>query len=805
LINISIKVERKCQLCPQKIEEMSTCYHCGDQCREELNYDSHVFCCTGCKTVYEILNATEMNKYYSLDDNPGIRPSSAVKGKYNFLDLEEFKQKLVFFEEGSVLKVSFFLPQIHCSSCLWLLERLHNLNPGVIQSQLDFAKKIAVITFDTQVISLRELAELLATIGYPPKITLEDYEGKPAKSTNKRLLLQIGVAGFCFGNIMLLSFPDYLGLNANDANFQRLFGILNLVLAMPVLLFGASDYLISGFKALRAKTINIDVPLSLGIIALFLQSLYEIITHSGAGYMDSFAGLIFYLLIGKWFQQQTYSAINFERDYESYFPISVAKVENGQEEIVALKSVKVGDRLIIRNNELIPTDAVLMKGNGSVDYSFVTGESALIEKKEGDKLFAGGRQEGTSIEIEVLKDVKNSYLTQLWNNPIFDKEKVTVSLSDRISQYFTLLIIGIALISGVVWYYIDSSNSIFVISSILIVACPCAIALSVPFTYGNSMRILGRKSLYLRTTRVIEPIDAITCVVFDKTGTITQNEEAAMRWQGRPFSNQEECEIAAVVKDSAHPLSRKIAAFLTGDKGIVSTYMEEIMGKGIRATVQGNEYLIGSASFTSTVATDNQTRVYITKNGEGIGSFVFSNTYRSGMADLFKTLAKTKKIHILSGDNNAELEALKAITPVGTIINFNQTPEDKLQYIAQLQAQGEKVMMLGDGLNDAGALKKSDVGVSVVDDIYAFSPASDAIIAGDKLTQLANYMDYAKFSKNVVKLSYIFSLLYNTIGLYFAISGTLTPLVAAILMPVSSITVVVFVTLMTNVKGKSLV
>jgi len=784
---------------------MSTCFHCGDQCVEELEFDNHVFCCTGCKTVYEILSGNEMGTYYALDDKAGIRPNSEARGQYNYLDLAEFESKLVFFEEGSVKKVKFFLPQIHCSSCLWLLERLHQLKKGILQSQVDFVKKEVVITFDTAEISLRELAELCSTIGYPPKITLED-DGKVKKdTTNRQLIIQIGIAGFCFGNIMLLSFPEYLGLNHSDANFQLLFSSLNLILSIPVLIFGAKDYLISAYKAVKSRAINIDVPISLGIIALYLRSLYEIGFQTGAGYMDSFAGLIFFLLIGKWFQHQTYTAINFERDYESYFPISVTLLKDGVEEITALKRVKVGDRLLIRNNELIPTDAILMKGKGRIDYSFVTGESALIDKDAGAKLYAGGRQEGTIIEVEVLKDVENSYLTQLWNNPVFDKEKETVSLSDHISRYFTFFIISVALISGLTWYFIDSSEAVFVITSILIVACPCAIALSVPFTYGNAMRILGRNGFYLRSTRIIEPLTEVTAFVFDKTGTLTVNSEGNLMWEGIDLTATDESRIKACVENSAHPLSRTIANhFKDREKIKVASILEE-PGKGIKADLNGVEWKVGSASFVGSAAADNRSRVYVSKGNEFLGSFVFSNAYREGLRDLFAALDHSKSIHILSGDNDAELAALKQITPQGTLFNFNQKPLDKLDYIARLQAAGEKVMMLGDGLNDAGALKQSNVGISVVDDIYAFSPASDVIVSGAKLTDLNQFIQYAHASKNIVKMSYAFSLLYNTIGLFFAVSGALTPLIAAVLMPLSSISVVLFVTLMTNWKGRKLV
>ncbi len=783
---------------------MSTCYHCNDSCQEEIEFDDHVFCCVGCKMVYEILNGKELEKYYAIDDNPGVRPSGKVKGKYNYLDIEEFKNKLVFFEEGDIAKVKFFLPQIHCSSCLWLLERLHKIHEGVIQSQVDFVKKEVTITYSKSGIGLRALAELCATIGYPPKITLEDYGDKKIDRTNKRLIVLIGLTGFCFGNIMLISFPEYLGLSETDHNFRQLFNILNLILSIPVLVFGARDYLVSAFKAVRIKTINIDVPISIGIIALYARSVYEIVSQSGAGYMDSFAGLIFFLLIGKWFQHQTYTSINFERDYESYFPISVSRKKEETEEIIALKSVVVGDRLVIRNNELIPTDCALIKGNGNIDYSFVSGESALIQKNEGDKLFAGGRQEGTTIEVEVIKEVQNSYLTQLWNNPVFDKEKATVSLSDKISRYFTLIILGVALIGGLTWYMIDASQSVFVVTSVLIVACPCAIALSVPFTYGNGIRIFGRKGFYLRSTRVIEPMTEVTAIVFDKTGTITENNSLEIRWEGEELSDSDKDRVNGLVSHSSHPLSRKISQLLKESNAANVEDIQERLGAGISGVINGVEWKVGSAMFTGATGVDNHTRVYVNNGTKVIGSYVFSNSYRAGIEELFALIAKTKTIHILSGDNDAELEALKAITPEGTIFNFNQTPEDKLAYIAALQAKGEKVMMLGDGLNDAGALQQSQVGISVVDDVYAFSPASDGILSGSKLADLAAYINFAVYNKRVVKWSYAFSLFYNIIGMIFALSGSLTPLVAAILMPLSSISVVILVTLLTNLRGRKL-
>ena len=241
---------------------MENCYHCGSSCEEEINFDNKLFCCEGCKTVYDILNVNSLNSYYNIEEqNPGIKANKNVKGKYNFLDLPEFKEKLISFQEGNTIKIKLFLPQIHCSSCLRLLERLDKLREGVISSQVFFAKKEAEITFNESIISLKELAELLASIGYPPSVTLEDYDKSNTSKSNKKLLFKIGLVGFCFGNVMLLSFPEYFGIGQQFKDFVSAFNYLNLAFSIPVLIYGAKDYIVSAYKSLRNKRINIDVPI----------------------------------------------------------------------------------------------------------------------------------------------------------------------------------------------------------------------------------------------------------------------------------------------------------------------------------------------------------------------------------------------------------------------------------------------------------------------------------------------------------------------------------------------------------------
>ena len=783
---------------------IATCYHCNEKCNDQIMIEEKAFCCEGCKTVYLILSENNLGKFYDLNNHPGLKTNTQKRTKYNFLDLDEIKSKLILFTDESVTRVRLSLPQIHCSSCLFLLERLQKLHPGIVQSEVYFNERQAEITFKENQISLRELAELLSSIGYPPDISLESYDQPKTTAYNKRLILQIGVVGFCFGNIMLLSFPEYTGISSSFKNFQSTFNSLNLILSIPVLLFGARDYIVSSFKAIRANTVNIDVPITLGIFALYFRSVYEILMGVGAGYFDSFAGLIFFLLIGKWFQRKTYDAINFERDYKSYFPIATSRINEGGEEIVSLKNVKIGDQLLIRSNEMIPADAVLVEGNAKLDYSFVSGESNLISKYSGDHLFAGGRQMGSAIVVEVVNDVENSYLTRLWNNPVFHKKKISAIIANTISKYFTLGVILIALVVGAIWLYIDPQRAPFVVTSVLIVACPCALALSIPFTHGNLIRLLGRRSFYLRSTEVIEPITEVTDIIFDKTGTLTFTDSVNVQWVGDDLSEDALRIIYSMTRSSSHPLSRSIHKFLGFQQKVELKMFEELSGKGLKAEVNDELWRLGSARWLGIASNSKHSIVFVMRNDELIGYFVFRNSYRQGVQDTIDKLKGNYQIHILSGDNDAERNTLESKFGEDLAMKFDQSPEDKLNYIKSLQEKNRKVMMIGDGLNDAGALKQADVGIAVVDDVYAFSPASDGIIDGAKLGKFSDYLNFSKFGRKVVWMSYGFSLLYNLIGLYFAVTGQLTPLVAAILMPLSSISVLAFVTILTNLRARKI-
>jgi Cu+-exporting ATPase len=787
-----------------------SCFHCGLSIpkNEVINFDEKKFCCTGCKTVYEIFSLNDLTSYYDFEKSPGATPQD-IQGKYDFLDNELILSKVLEFQEGNTSIVSLNIPHIHCSSCIWLLENLNRLQKGISMSQVNFPEKKVRITFNSETVSLKSIVYLLSSIGYEPYISLENYETGKTK-VDRTLTYKLGVAFFCFGNIMLLSFPEYFEMKEFWLdNYKPFFRALIFVLALPSFLYSASGYYISAYHSIKTRMLNIDIPIALGIIVMFIRSSYDMLMDHGPGFFDSLVSLVFFMLLGKMFQTKTYSFLSFERDFKSYFPIAVTRINsNTSEESIPIYDISKGDRLLIRNQELIPVDGILISEKAEIDYSFVTGEAIPITKISGDKIFAGGKQIGKVIEMEVLHSVSQSYLTQLWSNEVFQKrvDQKHKTITDAISRYFTPILLLIAFVGFGYWIFIDANTAFNVFTAVLIVACPCALALTAPFTFGNILRIMGKQKMYLKNALVIEQLAKVDTIVFDKTGTITTNKKSNIVYEGNSLSDENYVLIKNALRGSNHPLSRMLYDFLPEYKRIKIDEFQEITGKGILAVVDGREIKIGSQTFVEIsnleVSEIERTSLHVRIDGTYYGRFNFQNQYRDGLEMLFSTLSKSYQIKVLSGDNDGERANLESILPKGTELIFNQKPEQKLEFIKNLQEKGRNVMMVGDGLNDAGALAQSNVGISISENVNVFSPACDAILDANEFSRLDYFLKLSQKSIRIIKMSFVLSLLYNVVGLAFAVTGNLLPLVAAIIMPLSTITIVSFVTLMSNFYAK---
>ncbi|MFQ6604836.1 MAG: heavy metal translocating P-type ATPase [Fidelibacterota bacterium] len=791
-----------------------SCYHCGLDCgRHPVYSDQKAFCCKGCRTAYDILSANDLAQYYTLNVQPGTTPvDTATLERFAFLDDDKILNHYLNFKQGNFANTTLHIPAMHCSSCIWLLENLYRIQPGITVSKVDFLRKQINISFNTSVISFREIIQLLTTLGYEPELSKSTVPDRETKTYFRKLYVKIGIAGFAFANIMLLSLPDYFaGQGEIPDGFIRFFGFLNILLSIPVMVFSASEFLVSGWRGFKSRTANMDIPISIGILVLFLRSLLEILSGAGQGWMDSLSGLVFFLLLGRLFQEKTYQALSFDQDYRSYLPLSVMKKEGEWEVNIPIGDLTPGDRVYIRNNEIIPADSILMTGDAQIDYSFITGEDTLQKFTAGDMLYAGGRQSGNLLEMKVVKPVDQSYLTQLWDNDTYkrDASRSITGLADTVAKYFTAIILTIALVTFFYWFPSGWQHALTTSTAVLIIACPCALALTIPFTFGTTMRLLGRHGFYLKNTRVIEYMVAIDRIIFDKTGTLTESSGVAIRFEPEPgekdLSRDELVMIRSLVRHSTHPLSRKLVTWLpVPTHHFTPRQFEEISGRGLSGIVDGRMVKIGSAEFAGTHRSADRATANVSVSIEGTlrGSFHIKTRYRTGLRQTLEKLGHHYKLDLLSGDNDREAGRLRELFPHWSALKFFQSPEEKRNHVFLRQEAGEKIMMVGDGINDAGALRQSDVGMSISENIHAFSPASDILFDARHFSLFPEMLTLTNQSIAVVKVGYGISFLYNIFGISFAVKGYLSPLVAAILMPVSSITVVTFATVSMIIIGK---
>ena len=794
-------------------KQQTACYHCGVHCvSNAIAIEDKVFCCEGCKLVYEILNKNGLCDYYQLQSHPGLSQIKPLRSdKYSYLDNEDIAKQLYKFTNGNHTIVTFYIPGVHCSSCMWLLEHLTKLNPAITESRLNFTTKEVTIHFSKEQISLRKIVELLTTIGYEPYISLDDAGNKKTKTYNKQRIYKLGVAGFCFGNIMMMSFPEYLSLsNGIERQYAHLFRYLNLILAIPVFFYSASEFFVTAWKGLKQKMLNIDAPIALAIIITFARSIYEISFDKGGGYLDSMSGIVFFMLVGRVVQERTYKSISFNRDYKSYFPIAVTVVTANGIESKRLQDLKEKDIVQLHNDEMIPADGIVIKGKPYIDYSFVTGESEPVTVKPNEMVYAGGKQVGEQLTIQIIKPVAGSYLTSLWNHYAFSKNKAEINDANStihlLSKYFTWILLSLAACTALYWGFHDPAKIINSVTAMLIIACPCALLLASTFTNGNLIRILSNNGLFIRDTTVIEQLEKIDHIVFDKTGTITQGSANNFICSGHVLSDKEKKLLYSVVCHSKHPYSKALTQWLGKHQSSSVVHWKEISGKGLEAEVEGTKILVGSARFVGlpeNETLENKANVYVWINGK-VTNFYLSSLFRDSIPQIIPTLNQSYKLSLLSGDNDKQKTVLQDLFGNRTELLFEQKPMDKLNYIEKLQQNGKRVMMIGDGLNDAGALQQSNVGITLADDINNFTPSCDAILDAKKFILLPSVLKLTKASRYIIGMSFGVSIPYNLVGLYFSMQGRLSPMMAAILMPCSTLSIVIITSGISSIVAKQL-
>ena len=768
------------------------CAHCGSSAGENpVLTQEHAFCCNGCRSVYQILKEGGLCDYYKVEGQP-YKPTGIDK-EGNVASWNLMQKEFALFESAERVMVLLHIPGMHCSSCIWLLEKLSRLEKGILGSRVDFGKKQLTITYNPEKTSFGILVALLISIGYTPSLIPEGRHDEKTRQ-DRTNLSRLGVAGFCAGNIMLFSFPQYLGLDASSQkNFAQMFNLLNLALSIPLVFYGAGEYVKAVLTGIRIKTISVKVPLALGMGTLWLRSVYEVVSGTGIGYFDSLAGLVFFLLLGTWLQNKTIDHLRFGEKARHFFPL-VAKIKTP--EGISHKRVSElipGDRLWIKTGEIIPADAILMSVTAAIDYAFVTGESIPSVKVAGEMVYGGGRNAGDAIEMEVVKTFEQGRFNEIWKSAELagDHKTQTSEWEQKTSTIFLLTTLAIAALTLVYGIVFRSENIWFPVVAVLMVACPCALALAPPFAYNTAANKLAAMGLFLRKTEVVGMLGDTQNIVFDKTGTLTDPLKTTVSFP-EAISQKEKDMLLSLAACSNHPTSRAIAAcYMVGNNYPIDNFTETA-GRGTRGECNGHVLKLGNAAWVGISETEPG-RVYFKVDNQIFPGIEINNAYRKDLPKTLQALKERKiSLQISSGDDSRQKTTVsKDLGQWFDSMWFEQLPGEKAALVTMLRKQG-KTIMIGDGLNDAGALKAGDVGMVITENTNNFTPEADAILLADNLKRLPKMIMLAKKANRVVKETFFISLLYNAGALTLAASGGLTPLIAAIIMPSGSTLLMVY-------------
>lgn len=792
-------------VCARLDRSVTLCRHCGLPCDDQaVSTDTGPFCCIGCEAVFDLLAAHRLSGYYSdCAVPPGVPQRDRARraaDRFAGLDDPDVAARVVQFDDGRTAVATFAVPSVHCGSCVYLLEQLWRFDAGITRSEVNLQRRTVRVEFRSDATTARRIAEQLASLGYEPVTDGEKSAGTMPRA-RRRLYMQLGVAGFAFGNMMLFSIPRYVNGGPLGDGFQGLFDGLNVAFALPVLVFSAADYFRVGWRAIRARTISIEVPVAIGLAVMFGRSVADLAVRRGPGFLDSFAGLVFFLLIGRLFQQKAFERLAFDRTFRSFLPLTVHVQDGTALRTIAAGALRPGDCLVLRRNEIVPADARLLDVDAAVDYRFLTGEETPVVVRAGERVRAGGRA-ASAMRLTVLRTPSESELASLWANPAFaaPKDRWIVEAGGRFGAWFTTLACGLAAAGAIAWWP-DAAASATVATAVLIVACPCALTLSAPIALGTAMGLLGRRGLFLKDAAVVLDLSRIDTVIFDKTGTLTTTTALAVDAIGN-LTAREWALAQRLASESSHPVSVAIARADVRVGQVDGTvihhhqaptrpeHAREVPGEGLTGTIDGERLAIGSAAFIAgltrqPVGPPDRTFVLV---GQRVGWVQVTARPRAGIEAAARALQNEYALVLASGDSDHEAAQWSPL--FGSAMHFRQTPVQKLALVQAQRQAGRRVLMVGDGLNDGGALRAADVGFSVCDDSACIVPACDGAIGGAGLAELPAVLRFTRRTRQIVIAAFAVSVAYNVVGLTLALTGSLTPLASAILMPISSLTIV---------------
>jgi len=786
------------------------CSHCGlpVPLQRFAALSDEQFCCDGCRAVFAILHQAGLDQYYAQRDSNDAGPVPPQRGQHRFHELDDpaFLESHCRPGENGILRCEFFVEGVHCSACIWLLERLSRVAPAVLESRYDLTRSVLQIAWEPSVAPLSEIARALDSLGYTPHPTHATNLAAEQRNGDRALLLRLGIAGAIAGNVMLMALALYSGKYAGmAAEYAALFRWGSLLIATPAVFWTGNVFFRGGLAALRTRTPHMDLPVSLGLLAGYLGSAANTVRGQGEIYFDSLCTLIFLLLVGRYLQRTHQRRSAKASDLLNALSPTIACLVDGEAlREVPASSVAKGSLVEIRVGERVAVDGVITGGCSALDTSLLTGESFPVEVSVGDRVHAGTTNLAAPLRIRVESVGAETRLGRLMQSvEATQRERAPiVRLADRVAGYFVLAVLGIAATTLSIWLRLDASHAIDHTVALLVVTCPCALGMATPLAVSAALRAAARRGILFKGGEFIEELARPGTIVFDKTGTLTEGRLALVAWHGDEGAKTL---VRAAEATSGHPIARAFQRSIE-DSLLICTERQEHPG-GIRARVAARDVLVGSRAFVASAlgstpvwavnraraeAEAGRTPVLIALDGQVCAIAAFADTIRAdATASLAKLVELGFQLEILSGDDQRVVDSVvrQLGVPVPNAMG-GASPEDKRAVIAGLRANGQRVFMVGDGVNDAAAMAAANVGIAVHGGAEACLSAADVFTTRPGLETVALAASGSKRTMRVIRIGIGLSLAYNVLGVALAVTGRLDPLWAAVLMPLSSITVV---------------
>ena len=790
---------------PATNSEIKQCLHCDLAVPSDRGEDN--FCCSGCSFVYKTIHDSGLENFYAYKQNLNeslAKPAPEPNKNYGFFDSKEYIDKYVVDKNSSISKTTFFIDGIHCAACVWLLEKLPQVLDKVTSARVNFKDQTLSLEYHAKEIKLSEIAKAISSFGYqasPPDINKDAHLIKNRRNE----LLRIGIAGLCAGNTMLLAVSLYQGLYTGiPKDYQNFLQWISFLISIPAVFISARPFFRSAISGLKAKMIHIDLPIAIGIIAGFLISAWNTLTEGSHVYFDSICMLIFLLLIGRWFQNRGIDKARREAELlPSVLPHEVNLVTKTGIVSKYIDSVKIDDELLVSSNQITPLDGFITKGSGTLSLAFLTGESSPIKVKVGDKVFAGSKLLSGEIQVETKQLGEQTRLGKILKlvTSNHDARPKISQLTDKLSAWFTSIVLTCAAGCFLYWYNISLDAAFQNTLAFLVVACPCALGLSAPTALSVAMARAANKGIFIKGEDIVERLSNTEVLVFDKTGTLTNSEILLKEINIFDIASKDKIlsVIKALEKASEHPIALAVQRKLSNIKDITIDNVTEHPGKGLSGEIDKNTWKLGSYNWllenrvdTSQISKDSagDTKVFLTENNKLAAGLTFQSELKKDAKDYISNLKKLgKEIKILSGDSKDAVNKIAKELEIPEENTLNSVlPEDKMNYIKKLG--NTKHAMLGDGINDAAALAAAYVGIGVRGGVEASLQSADVYVSSGDIKDISLCITGANKTISLIRRNFTISILYNLIGGTLALMGLMHPLVAAVLMPISSLSVI---------------